>query len=84
VPQLYRDIVITDFLKRKGITLDQRESMAKAMHHSMNAQERVYDRRTASTKAAEGQKMVALMMQEDMSATSSEDSSSAEESDEEI
>ena len=70
-------------MKRKGVTLDQRESMAKAMHHSTHAQERVYDRRTASCKAAAAQKLVAQMVQEDLSETTSEESSSYEESDEE-
>ena len=77
--QLYRDIVVTDFLGRKGLTLDQRQSVAMAMHHSMNMQERVYDRRTLTDKGNEGGVLMARYFEDAQG--ESTDSGDSEDSD---
>ena len=76
--QLYRDIAITDFMSRPGITADQRDAMAVAMQHSVEMQKEVYDRRTVSDKGKSGSALVAQLFQEDMAADSADDSDTEE------
>jgi hypothetical protein len=76
--QLYRDIVITDLLDNRNLTLDQRESVAVSMHHTRASQERIYDRRTASVKAKAGGILAAKLTQEARDMCSSDEASSCE------